>query len=104
MISSILIVVYQIYFIASWWSWWFGGSFGHRAFIETFPFFAIPMAALFATLPNWRWRTPVIVVCSLLIFLCMVEMLQYWKRITPYDLMNWEIFKASFMQIMRYSR
>ncbi len=32
------------YIYASWWSWWLGGSFGHRGFIEHYAFLAIPLA------------------------------------------------------------
>jgi hypothetical protein len=32
------------YVYASWWSWWLGGSFGHRGFIEHYALLAIPLA------------------------------------------------------------
>jgi hypothetical protein len=32
------------YVYASWWSWWLGGSFGHRGFIEHYALLAIPFA------------------------------------------------------------
>lgn len=32
------------YVYASWWSWWLGGSFGHRGFIEHYAFLALPLA------------------------------------------------------------
>jgi hypothetical protein len=35
------------YVYSSWWSWWLGGSFGHRGFIEHYAFMAIPLAWLF---------------------------------------------------------
>ena len=31
---------------ASWWSWWFGGGFGIRAFIDSYGIMAIPLASL----------------------------------------------------------
>lgn len=33
------------YVLLSWWSWWYGGSFGHRAFIDGYALLAFPMAA-----------------------------------------------------------
>ena len=32
------------YLIASWWSWWLGGAFGHRGFVEYLVFLAVPTA------------------------------------------------------------
>ena len=35
-----------IYVLSCWWDWSFGGSFGNRALIESFPFFAFGIAAV----------------------------------------------------------
>lgn len=35
------------YVVFSWWSWWYGGSFGLRAMIDCYPLLAIAMAAFF---------------------------------------------------------
>lgn len=32
------------YVYSSWWSWWLGGAFGHRGFVEHYAFLAIPLA------------------------------------------------------------
>ena len=34
------------YIIASWWSWWLGGAFGHRGFVEYLAFLSVPAAWL----------------------------------------------------------
>lgn len=34
------------YIIASWWSWWMGGAFGHRGFVEYLAFLSVPAAWL----------------------------------------------------------
>jgi hypothetical protein len=33
------------YVISAWWMWWYGGSFGHRAFVEWLVLLAFPLAA-----------------------------------------------------------
>jgi hypothetical protein len=91
----------QIYVIASWWNWWYGGSFGHRGFVESLPLFAIPLAALYASLPNRAWRASVFLLCAAMIALNLIQMIQYWKRILPFDGMTWEIYRSAFLQIMR---
>ena len=37
--------VLNIYIIFSWWSWWYGGSYGARPMIDSYAFMAIPLAA-----------------------------------------------------------
>jgi hypothetical protein len=41
-----LFVVVNIYVISSWWCWWYGGSYGHRAFIESYVVMVFPLAAI----------------------------------------------------------
>ncbi len=41
-ISVILLLAYYVF--ASWWCWWFGSAFGHRAFIEYYSFLSLPLA------------------------------------------------------------
>lgn len=42
----LLILLISSYAIASWWAWWFGAAFGHRAFVELYSILAIPMIYL----------------------------------------------------------
>ncbi len=37
--------ILNIYIIFSWWCWWYGGSFGQRALIDSYGILAIPMGA-----------------------------------------------------------
>ncbi len=38
------------YVLSSWWLWWFGGSYGNRAFIDMYGILAFPLAAFFYSL------------------------------------------------------
>jgi hypothetical protein len=40
----LIFVLFNIYVQSSWWSWWFGGAFGLRAFIDSYGIMAIPLA------------------------------------------------------------
>ncbi len=40
---TILFMAY-VYVLSSWWSWWYGGSFGMRAMIDIYAILAIPLA------------------------------------------------------------
>jgi hypothetical protein len=47
-LAILLIVAISTYTFASWWCWWYGGSFGHRGYIEYFAFLSIPTAYAFS--------------------------------------------------------
>lgn len=36
---ALFIFLISYYVISSWWAWWFGGAFGHRAFIDFYPLY-----------------------------------------------------------------
>lgn len=42
----LVLIIWAItwYVYSSWWSWWLGGSFGHRGFIEHYAFLSLPLA------------------------------------------------------------
>ena len=42
-----IFTILNIYIIFSWWAWWYGGSFGQRAFIDSYALTALPLAAFF---------------------------------------------------------
>ena len=46
--------IINTYILASWWLWWFGGSYGNRAFVDMYGLMAFPMAALFHYLLTHR--------------------------------------------------
>lgn len=45
MLPVSIFTIFTIYVVSSWWDWWYGGSFGLRAYIDAYGVFAIPMAA-----------------------------------------------------------
>lgn len=48
--STLIILCVLLYLNSSWWCWWFGGSYGARAMIETYPLIAIGFACFFDVL------------------------------------------------------
>jgi hypothetical protein len=63
-------VVY-IYFVFSWWCWWYGDSFGQRALIDIYPILAIPLGAFISKLRRLGglYKQSLLVVLALLIVL-----------------------------------
>lgn len=45
--SVFIFFLLNTYIISAWDCWWYGGSFAHRAFVESYVFMAFPLAALF---------------------------------------------------------
>lgn len=82
--------------ISSWWMWYYGGSYGHRAFIEYYPFFAIGLAALltYGIGPIKPWVFALI--GTTFILLQLVQTYQFNKHIITFDNMTktkyWNLF------------
>ena len=51
-----LFLIVNIYVQASWWCWWFGGSFGLRAFVDSYGILAIPLAVVVERSIKARWK------------------------------------------------
>jgi hypothetical protein len=85
----------HLYVVSSWSMWWYGGAFGHRAFVEAMGLFAVGLAALHDRLPSGR-RPWLYGVAGCLILLSVFQMLQYWTHVFPYDDVTWGFYKDHF--------
>lgn len=88
------------YLIASWWDWQFGGSFGHRGFVDALPLFAIGLAAAYtwaAARPGARAVATVAV--ALAVGLSVFQMLQYWNGVLPFSDTTWDQYRAIFLRL-----
>lgn len=98
-LPAAVVLVADTYLIASWWDWQFGGSFGHRGFVDALPVLAIGMAAFY----DWSARTRArrIIVASMVtmaIALNVFQMLQYWNGILPFSDTTWDQYRGIFLQ------
>lgn len=91
----------DLYLIASWRDWQFGGSFGHRAFTDTLPVFAIGIAALFSRVRASSLAPILGLFVTLTVALSIVQMLQYWLRIIPISDTTWDLYRAIFLRFDR---
>ena len=54
--SAILIYfIVNLYIVFSWWCWWYGGSIGQRALIESYALLSIPLAAFVRYIFTRKW-------------------------------------------------
>jgi hypothetical protein len=99
LLAAFTVLIVDTYLIASWGDWQFGGSYGHRGFVDLYPMFAVGMAAALTRLtaaPVSRRVT--IAVVTLLCALSMFQTLQYWHGVLPISDITWRQYKAAFLK------
>lgn len=84
--------------IASWWMWFYGGCYGHRAFIEFYPFFALGLAYAFSYGFGFLGKNLLLATIPLFIGLQMIQTYQYVRNIIPFDNMNKEKYWNLFLR------
>lgn len=87
-----LIFILATYFFASWRAWWYGGAFGHRAFIDLYPLLALPFAGLVDGIFSWSRRWLQVLTLAGIAFLIWysVAMSHLYTRIGgPWDGQDW---------------
>ncbi len=89
------------YLIASWWAFWFGFSFGHRAFTDYLIIFIIPIAYVIERLLKSKLYLKVLfaLVIIFLLLLNLIQMNNYWRGIVDHPGLNWETYKENFFDI-----
>ncbi len=93
------ILVVDTYLIASWWDWQFGASYGHRAFVDVYPLFALGLASFYARIASVpRARLAVALVVTALCALSVFQMLQYWHGVLPMADLTWSRYRAVFLE------
>ena len=96
LLATATVLAVEFWVVASWTQWWYGGSFGQRAFVDSLPLFAIGLAGLIDGVRTSRARTPVAVAVVLTACLSLHAMGEYWLGNIPYDGTTWQIYLHSF--------
>ena len=84
------------YVISSWREWAYGLALGQRAFVETFPLFALGFAALVESSTGARRRV-VLGVSAVLVALSILVMVRYWQHLVPEDRATWHSFVRALL-------
>ncbi len=102
-----LILILMIYLQASWWSWWFGGCFGSRVFVDIYGLMALPLAALI----DYAWQRRSRLVSTGFTFLLVILILfqifqtfQYYKGAIHWMGMNREAYWETFLKMKTTGR
>jgi hypothetical protein len=99
LLATPVVLAANFWLMASWSEWWYGGSFGQRAFVDSLPLLGIPIAALFAWARAGRAFLPVALVAVVMTGLALHGMLAYWRGYVPFDGTTWRIYLDSFTRL-----
>ena len=95
-----LFTILNIYILSSWWCWWFGGSFGLRAFIDSYAIMAIPLASFICWFNSSLLKE---LFSYSLIFLLIIfnnfQIQQYNNSAIHYWWMNKEAYWETFLKL-----
>lgn len=94
-VSWLLFFIFLTYVLSSWWCWYYGCSYGLRAYIDFYAIFCILLATLIDSLKYWL-KGLIVILLLLTVPLNMVQTLQYKRNILHWDSMDkkkyWFIF------------
>jgi hypothetical protein len=100
-VAVIVFLLINIYVQSSWWCWWFGGSFGHRAFIDSYGILAFPLAVVINQSIRYRWKGyAVLLVLGILSWYNLFQVKQYNKQALHY----WWMSKTGYWMNFLHSR
>ncbi len=90
----------NFYIIFSWWTWWYGGSFGARPIIDTYGIYAIALAAFLDFIFHKKiWKRILLgLILGFLVFLNFFQTYQYTTSLLHYDSMTRKAYWAVFLK------
>ena len=100
---SLAVIVYflvNLYILSSWWSWWFGGGFSNRAFIDGYGIMAFPLAAFLDYYKKISFKkVALLILVVLLTALNIFQVQQYRYGSIHWNWMNKEAYWESFLRL-----
>lgn len=94
-ISFLVFIPSFTYLVLSWWNWWYGGSFGHRAFIDILPVLIFLLANLLSKIKMYTQA----IFLTLIGFCLLLNLFQTWQYsnyIIHYEGMNYKTYFMVF--------
>lgn len=98
-VPILIFTILNIYIILSWWCWWYGGSFGQRAFIESYAILSIPLAVVINYIYNRKLVFVKYIFTTLLLFFIILNVFnsyQYIHEVIHYDGTTKELYWRYF--------
>lgn len=87
-----------LWVVFSWWSWWYGGSFGSRPMIQTLPLLSLPLGMLISDILRQRAlvRTTSIILIAGCVILNLFQQWQYLNGIIHHSDMDLARYRAAW--------
>jgi len=96
-IPLITFTILNIYVIFSWWCWWYGGSFGSRPMIDSYPLMAISLGSFLVFSNKFKpLRIIVYALVLLMTTLSVFQTQQYKRGALHFDSMSREAYFLTF--------
>jgi len=97
-IPILVFTLLNIYIIFSWWCWWYGGTYGQRALIDSYALLAIPLAAFlrYVNESGILLRSTVISAIAFFTWLNIFQTYQFEYHSLHWDGMNRELYFKQF--------
>ena len=95
--AGLIYLILATYIIASWHQWWYGDSFGHRAFIDLYPILALFIAINLTHL--FRSKKTQFIACLFLLIVTSLNLFltsQYWQGNLPHDHVTFKSLQLLF--------
>lgn len=101
-VSFVIFFLMNVWLVASWQLWSYGGSYGMRPMIDTYAVMAIPLAFFLHSNKN-RWFQAVKWLAAILLMVYnLIQVYQYAIGVLPYDEMTWSKYKKIFFETSRH--
>lgn len=85
-LSIVITLIFATWIITSWWHWPYGGSFGHRAYVDWFILFLIPIAEIVKWSQSKKYFYYLVLGFILFAVLLTTKlMIQYWLGVIEID-------------------
>jgi hypothetical protein len=93
--------IFNLLIIASTTIWWYGASFGHRGFVESYAFLIFPLAYFYSSLSSKKIKTAVLVISFLFIVYSLFQMYLYWESKIPAGNVTFQVYIDKFLNLCK---
>ncbi len=99
--SLLVFAALNLYLTSSWTTWWYAGSFGQRAMVQSYAIMALPLAYFLAANFELKkiYRNALLALLGLFMALNLFQTWQYYNGIIHPERMTWPYYKAVFGRI-----
>lgn len=95
--SVIWFCLLNIYIVISWADWKYGGGYSTRALVQSYPVFALPLAAIVQKIEMKQWRLAFYILCTYLILVNIFQLKQYEQTILHAGDMNRRYYSRIYL-------